>query len=414
MAIFFLLVGLVIKREAVKGALAGAQKAALPLIAALGGFVVPVAIYDAINWADAQTLRGWAVPAAAEIAFALGKGICVLLGHAVPASLKTFLLALAIIDDPVAIGVIAVFYNDKLSTQMLMLAGIGLAALAILMPHVRKPSLFLRRGQRVSRNPVSTPRLPAWLWVSSCRLTAMTVKACLSRPNTRSNRGSAALLCRSLLFLPKPGCHSQEFRFRTSRPPIGFIAGLFVGKQLGVFDDETRIVARPADVSLVQLYGISLLTGIGFTVHWQPGFRLRECTGSNSAGRARSLDLVRLGCWGAFCWQRDRGASPDHRRSRGHARGFLVAQSVRDPHLSGRAFAANSCPPKTPDLPRSLPASPTSLERHPVAAKVLPVLWSKDPGSLLPADQPGTTRPRSASQPVHCTGSTLEQIISRK
>ena len=105
MAIFFLLVGLEIKREALEGALAGVQKAVLPVVAALGGFVVPAAIYAAVNWGDAQALRGWAVPAATDIAFAIG--ICALLGRAVPASLKTFLLALAIIDDLAAIVVIA-------------------------------------------------------------------------------------------------------------------------------------------------------------------------------------------------------------------------------------------------------------------------------------------------------------------
>src|ERR1700694_3882419 len=130
MAIFFLLVGLEIKREALEGALAGPQKAALPVIAALGGFVVPAALYAAVNWGDALALRGWAVPAATDIAFAIG--VCALLGRAVPASLKTFLLALAIIDDLMAIVVIAVFYTDELSTWSLLLAGLGVAALMLL------------------------------------------------------------------------------------------------------------------------------------------------------------------------------------------------------------------------------------------------------------------------------------------
>src|SRR5580704_12559246 len=91
MAIFFMLVGLEIKREGVEGALAGVQKAALPVIAAVGGFIVPAVIYAAVNWGDAQALRGWAIPAATDIAFAIG--ICALLGRAIPTSLKTFLLA---------------------------------------------------------------------------------------------------------------------------------------------------------------------------------------------------------------------------------------------------------------------------------------------------------------------------------
>jgi NhaA family Na+:H+ antiporter len=114
----------------------------LPLIAALVGFVVPVGIYDAIDWAVAQASRSWAVPAATDIAFTFG--ICALLGRAVPR--KTFLLALAIIDDLAAIIVIAL-YTDELSTQSLVLAGIGLAALAVLNRlDVRKPSLFVVVG----------------------------------------------------------------------------------------------------------------------------------------------------------------------------------------------------------------------------------------------------------------------------
>jgi Na+:H+ antiporter, NhaA family len=97
MAIFFLLVGLEIKREVIEGSLAGVQKAALPVVAAIGGFVLPTMFYATLNWGDTQALRGWAVPAATDIAFAIG--ICAFLGRAVPSSLKMFLLALAIIDD---------------------------------------------------------------------------------------------------------------------------------------------------------------------------------------------------------------------------------------------------------------------------------------------------------------------------
>ena len=109
MAIFFLLVGLEIKREACEGALASLRKAALPVFAAIGGFVVPAAVYVALNFGSAETLRGWAIPCATDISFAIG--VCAVLGRAVPASLKTFLLALAIIDDLMAIIVIAVFLS---------------------------------------------------------------------------------------------------------------------------------------------------------------------------------------------------------------------------------------------------------------------------------------------------------------
>src|SRR5450631_1169561 len=145
MAIFFLLVGLEIKREAIEGSLAGVQKAALPVMAAIGGFVVPALFYAALNWGNSEALRGWAIPAATDIAFAIG--VCAMLGRAVPASLKTFLLALAIIDDLMAIIVIAIFYTDDLSVLALALGGVGVAALAVLnLLDVRKPSLYLVVG----------------------------------------------------------------------------------------------------------------------------------------------------------------------------------------------------------------------------------------------------------------------------
>jgi len=130
MAVFFLLVVLEIKREAIEGALASPKKAALPVIAAFGGFVTPAAIFAAVNWGNAEALRGWAIPAATDIAFALG--VCAMLGRKVPASLKTFLLALAIIDDLMAIIVIAIFYTADLSVTALALGGLGVAALAVL------------------------------------------------------------------------------------------------------------------------------------------------------------------------------------------------------------------------------------------------------------------------------------------
>jgi Na+:H+ antiporter, NhaA family len=145
MAIFFLLVGLEIKREAIEGALASPKKAALPVIAAFGGFVTPAAIFAAVNWGDASALRGWAIPAATDIAFALG--VCAMLGRKVPASLKTFLLALAIIDDLMAIIVIAIFYTADLSITALALGGLGVAALVVLnLLDVRRPSFYLIAG----------------------------------------------------------------------------------------------------------------------------------------------------------------------------------------------------------------------------------------------------------------------------
>jgi len=130
MAVFFFLVGLEIRREWTRGELADRRQARLPLVAALGGMALPALIYSGINWGDATALRGWAIPAATDIAFALG--VVALLGSRVPPALKVFLAAVAIIDDLGAIVIIALFYTDKLSLTALGGAGIGLAAFAFL------------------------------------------------------------------------------------------------------------------------------------------------------------------------------------------------------------------------------------------------------------------------------------------
>ena len=130
MAIFFLLVGLEIKREVLQGELASLRQATLPCIAAVGGVVAPAAAYAAVNWGDPVTMRGWAIPAATDIAFSLG--VLALLGPRAPASLKIFLLALAIIDDLAAIVIIALFYTADLSHLSLGLAAAGIAALMAL------------------------------------------------------------------------------------------------------------------------------------------------------------------------------------------------------------------------------------------------------------------------------------------
>jgi NhaA family Na+:H+ antiporter len=274
MALFFLLVGLEIKREAIEGSLAGARKAALPVLAAVGGFVLPAAIYAALNWGDAQALRGWAVPAATDIAFALG--ICAVLGRAVPPSLKTFLLALAIIDDLMAIVVIAVFYTAELSPLSLLLGGLGVAGLAALnLFDVRKPSLYAVVG------------VFTWVCVlkSGVHATLAGVATGLAMPLSRHAGESLLEQAEHALKpwvsyaivpifafanagVPLAGTSLSSL---AAPIPLGIIAGLFVGKQLGVFATalaaiKLGIVERPAGASLAQLYGVAILTGLGFTM----------------------------------------------------------------------------------------------------------------------------------------------------
>ena len=238
MAVFFLFVGLEIKREVLVGALANVRRAALPVIAALGGFAVPVAIYVVLNWRDPEALRGWAVPAATDIAFATG--ICALLGRALPASLRTFLLALAIIDALLAIVVIAAFYTDHLSGASLLLAAAGIAGLAVLNRFdVRTPGLYLLLG--------------LFIWVCVLKsgvhatLAGVAVGFCI--PLTRHDGES---LLDHLEHALKPWVNygiMPIFAFANSGVilagvsvsslvapiPLGIVAGLFVDKQLGVF-----------------------------------------------------------------------------------------------------------------------------------------------------------------------------------
>lgn len=274
MAIFFLLVGLEIKREAIEGSLAGVQKAALPLIAAIGGFAVPTIFYSAVNWGDAQALRGWAVPAATDIAFAIG--ICALLGRAVPPSLKMFLLALAIIDDLMAIIVIAIFYTDELSAIALLLGAVGVAGLVALnLLNVRKPSPYVVVG------------VFTWVCVlqSGVHATLAGVAVGFAIPLARHEGESMLEQVEHALKPWVSYAIVPAFAFANAGVPLvgvslsalaapiplGIVAGLFIGKQLGVFGAAMAairlgIAKLPEGATITQFYGVAILTGVGFTM----------------------------------------------------------------------------------------------------------------------------------------------------
>ncbi len=274
MAVFFFVVGLEIKREFVEGELSSRAQAVLPAVAALGGMVVPALIYSAINWGDAVALRGWAIPAATDIAFALG--IVLLLGSRVPVSLKVFLTAVAIIDDLGAIAVIALFYTDNLSLTALVGAGIGAVALLVLnRAGVTRPDLYIVVG------------LAIWVCVlkSGVHATLAGVLTALAIPMRDADGGSPAGTLEHALhpwvaFLVLPvfafvnaGVSLQGLSIATLAEPVplGIAAGLVAGKAIGVFGASWSTVragwaAWPADATPMQFFGTCVLCGIGFTM----------------------------------------------------------------------------------------------------------------------------------------------------
>ena len=276
MAVFFFLVGLEIKREFKVGELAGLNRVALPGIAAVGGIIVPAGIYALINWQSPQNLNGWAIPAATDIAFALA--VVALLGTRVPANLKLLLLAIAIFDDLGAIIIIAIFYTQQLSIQSLALAIFPVAGLLL---------LNLRGVVRLAPYVV----LGVLLWVlvlkSGVHATLAGVITALAVPLLKRDGATQSVLeeaehglHRWVAFLILPlfafanagvsfagiGVHSFIEPVR-----LGIALGLFVGKQLGIFGMlwvaiKLGIAPMPRGVSWLQLYGVSVLAGIGFTM----------------------------------------------------------------------------------------------------------------------------------------------------
>ncbi len=274
MAIFFLFVGLEIKREFIEGSLADVRKAALPVIAAVGGFILPAAFYVAVNWGDVESLRGWAVPVATDIAFVVA--ICAVLGRIVPASLKTFLLALAIIDDLMGIVAIALFYTDQLSGLALTLAGLGIAALVTLnLLGARTLSFYILAG------------IFTWVCVlkSGVHATLAGVAVGFAIPLDRIDGESLledtehalkpwvsyAIVPIFAFFNAGVPLVGMSLASLTTRIPLGIVVGLVIGKQLGVFGAamaaiKLRIAKFPEGASSAQFYGIAILTGVGFTM----------------------------------------------------------------------------------------------------------------------------------------------------
>lgn len=285
MAIFFFMVGMEIKHEVLEGSLSHVSKIVVPVFAAIGGMVVPALVYVAFNWGDPVGMQGWAIPMATDIAFALG--ILSLLGKRVPAELKIFLLALAIIDDLGAIIVIAVFFGHGLSTSALAVSGFFIFVLMIMnWRGVTNNTTYILIG------------IIVWAAVlkSGVHATIAGVIVGLLIP-LRNNRESFYELEESLhgpvnyAILPLfafvntgvnfSGVSTKDF---VDNVTVGIALGLFLGKQVGIFSFSLLAITLklgklPESLNLSHVFGVAILGGIGFTMSLFIGSLAFECAG---------------------------------------------------------------------------------------------------------------------------------------
>ena len=274
MALFFLLVGLEIKREFVGGRLASADRRRLPFIAAVAGMAVPALVFLLVAGDTPGLQPGWAIPAATDIAFAIG--VLALLGSRVPSSLKLLLTTVAIVDDMGAVAIIAIAYTDLI--RVLALAGAGLALLVL---------YVLNRRQVMALWPYLLVGAALWLFVlqSGVHATIAGVMTAMLVPIRRDAAGSplhrlehalhpwSAFAIVPLFGFANAGVSLTGVGLETFAQPLvlGIALGLFLGKQTGILAaiwgaDRLGIARRPAGVSWGQLYGMALIAGIGFTM----------------------------------------------------------------------------------------------------------------------------------------------------
>ena len=275
MAVFFFFVTLEIKREFLQGELSNRKQALLPIIAAIGGMLVPALIYVYINFQTGDTLNGWAIPSATDIAFSLG--VLSLLGSRVPISLKVFLTALAIIDDLGAIVIIAFFYSGDLSIKYLSLLLITFIVLIILNKfNIKKFIPYLLLG------------LILWFFTheSGIHATISGVLLATVIPHRKKEKDFSLLTkiehsispyvafgIMPLFALANAGVSLSGMNFDSLLLPVplGILLGLFIGKQIGVFlfsiiSIKFKIAQMPNNANWLNFYGVGVLTGIGFTM----------------------------------------------------------------------------------------------------------------------------------------------------
>lgn len=289
MALFFFLVGLELKRELIEGELSDPRDIILPAIGAVGGMFVPAAIYAYINIDDPIALKGWAIPAATDIAFALG--ILALLGSRVPTTLKIFLTSLAIFDDIGAILIIAFFYTSKISLTALTMVAVCTVALYIL----NKKGVY-------SKSPYLLIGVIMWVATlkSGVHATLAGVVLAIFIPLKNPNKSDSSPLKelehdlhQIVAFFVLPvfafanagislyGVSANQIFHGV---PLGIAAGLFVGKQIGIFGlcwvaIKMKLTELPKDMNMLSLYGTSALCGVGFTMSLFIGSLAFEETG---------------------------------------------------------------------------------------------------------------------------------------
>jgi len=276
MAIFFFLIGLEVKRGFLAGELSDPSRVTLPVIAAIGGMAIPAAIYATINWGDPVAIKGWAIPSATDIAFALG--VLALLGSRVPRSLKLFLMALAIIDDLGAIIIIALFYTADLSLISLVTAVIAITVLFLLnrkgvlglapylLVGVVLWAAVLKSGVHATLAGVLTSFFIPFKKIPGESITQLERLEHDLHPTVAY--GILPLFAFANAGIPFDGITIESFLHPV---PLGIATGLFFGNQLGIFGFswiaiKLGLAKLPSDVSWIQLYGISALCGIGFTM----------------------------------------------------------------------------------------------------------------------------------------------------
>ena len=275
MAIFFFFVTLEIKREFLQGELSNIKQALLPIIAAVGGMVVPALVYIYINFGNSETLNGWAIPSATDIAFSLG--VLSLLGKRVPLSLKVFLTALAIIDDLGAIVIIALFYSGDLSIKYLILM---LAAFIIL--------LLINKFNIKKFLPYLVVGIFLWDFThnSGIHATIAGVLLAMTIPHRKKEKDFSLLIkvehaispyvafgIMPLFAFANAGVSLEGLSLNSlmDKVPLGIVLGLFLGKQFGVFvfsyiSIKLKIAQMPNNSNWYNFYGVGVLTGIGFTM----------------------------------------------------------------------------------------------------------------------------------------------------